>query len=122
MTNKLTCKMSDGTEWEVDEPPQKQSYLKELGGDLLQQVTGYRFTASPIKRKPREGWIIHGRGDRVIFHRTKEEAFKDAVENTIPIVRRLGLSIKDEDACKEVSEYLEVIKVREVLDEEEKEK
>ncbi len=47
MTEKLTCKMSDGTEWEVVIPPRDDIYGNP-----------HRCYLKPIEREPREWWSV----------------------------------------------------------------
>jgi hypothetical protein len=88
MTNKLTCKMSDGTEWEVEDMTCTRFY----GQADFQTVASLK----PIKREPREGYALLRRSDKQLFM-SREEA--EAI---------LFMQPDRED--------LEVIKVRQVIE------
>lgn len=90
MTNKLTCKMSDGAEWGA----------KEIGECNCSHECGETlFSMKPIetiKREPREGYMLQRRSDKRLLLSRKE------VEAVLFMERDRG--------------DLEIIKVREVLE------
>lgn len=51
MSDKLTCKMSDGTEWEVDD-------MKSYWPQALNGLVGRQAWLRPINREPREWWNV----------------------------------------------------------------
>lgn len=69
MTNKPTCKMSDGTEWELRE------HVQNTDG-----TTGYVLV--PIKREPREFWVEFEEGRIVNCSKSKPiQGVRDLASN-----------------------------------------
>lgn len=88
MANKLTCKMSDGTEWEV------RCHWNQISDDQSKVMV-----VTPIKREPRE-W------------------FAAIQSNGLGIGQAVLCGSKNSAAieCKESIHAMEVIKVREVIE------
>lgn len=90
MTKNLTCKMSDGTEWEVVAGP-------------IQLVAGPTAYLRPIKREPRQWWCV-------IFSTAFRQRLCQSEE----------LFDNKDDAARWAHEHCrddyEIIKVREVIE------